>query len=61
MKKKMRKKLDKIVLTEKAKLDTIEVLTSKALNDSDISHDEFVSIDREYNEMKEEIRLLKIL
>ena len=42
MKKKMRKKLDKIVLTEKAKLDTIEVLTSKALNGSDISHDEFV-------------------
>ena len=64
MRKMMRKKHDNIVLPEKAKLDTIEVLISKALNDSYISHDEFVSIDnvlREYNEMKEEIKLLKIL
>ena len=44
---KKKNKNDKIVLLEKAKPDTIEVL-----------HDEFVSVNvlREYNEMKEEIK-----
>ena len=44
------------VLLVKTKLNTIEVLVSKALIDSYINHDEFVSINnvlREYNEMKE--------
>ena len=39
----------------KDKLNTIEVLISKALIDSYISHDEFVSVNnvlREYYEMK---------
>ena len=43
----------------KTKLNTIEVLISKALIDSSISHDEFVSEDivlKEYDEMKEEIK-----
>ena len=43
----------------KDKLNTIEVLISKALIDSYISHDEFVSVNnvlREYYEMKEEIK-----
>ena len=43
----------------KSKSDTIEVLISKALIDSYISRDEFVSVNnvlREYNEMKEEIK-----
>ena len=43
----------------KAKLDTIEILISKALINQDISHDKFVSINsvlKEYNEMKEEIK-----
>ena len=56
IKKKRRKKHDKIVLLEK---NTIEVLISKALIDSYISHDKFVSVNnvlREYNEMKEEIK-----
>ena len=43
----------------KTKLDTIEVLISKALIDSYISHDEFILVNnvlREFNEMKEEIK-----
>ena len=57
--KKKKKKHDKIVLLGKDKLNTIEVLISKALIDSYISHDEFVSVYnvlREFNEMKEEIK-----
>ena len=46
----------KMVLLGKDKLDTIEVLFSKSLIDSYISHDEFESVLREYNEMKEEIK-----
>ena len=40
--KKKKKKHDKIVLLAKSKLNSIEVLISKALIDSVISHDEFV-------------------
>ena len=43
----------------KDKLNTIEVLISKALIDSYISHDELVSVNnilREYSELKEEIK-----
>ena len=60
--KKKRKKHDKIVLLGKAKLDTIEVLMSKALIYSYISHDEFGSINNvliEDNEMKEDIKNLE--
>ena len=39
-----KKKLDKTVLLGKNKLNTIEVLIFKALIDSYISHDEFVSV-----------------
>ena len=56
--KKNKKKHDKIVLLEKDKSNTIEVLISKALIDSYISHDQFVSVNkvlRENNETKEEI------
>ena len=51
-------KHDKIALLGKDELHTIEVLTSKSLIDSYISHDELVSVNnvfREYNEMKKEI------
>ena len=54
--KKKKKKHDKIALLAKSKLNRIEVLISKALIDSYISHDEFVSVNnvlREYYEMKE--------
>ena len=43
----------------KSKLNRIEVLISKALIDSVISHNEFVLINnvmKEYEEMKEEIK-----
>ena len=42
--KKKKKKHDKIVLLAKSKLNSIEVLISKALIDSVINHDEFVLI-----------------
>ena len=44
---------------EYLKLNTIEVLISKALIDSYINHDEFVSVNNvlwEFNEMKKEIK-----
>ena len=58
--KKKKKKHDKIVLSTKSRLNNIEVLISKALIDSNISHDEFVlmsNVPKEYN-MKEEIKHL---
>ena len=42
--KKKKKKHDKIVLLAKCKLNSIEVLISNALIDSNISHDEFLLI-----------------
>ena len=60
--KKKKKKHDKIVLLAKSKLNSIEVLISKALIDSVISHEEFVLIDnvvKKFGEMKEEIKNLK--
>ena len=60
--KKKKKKHDKIVLLAKSKLNNIEVLNSKALIDSNVSHDEFVLINsvlKKYNKMKEEIKNLK--
>ena len=61
---KKNRKHDEIVLLGKIKLDAIEVLSSKALIDSYISHDEFLSVNnvlREFNEMKEGIKFLKPL
>ena len=58
--KKKSKKHDKIVLLGKDKLNAIEVLISKALIDSYISHDEFVLVNnmlKEYNETKNEIKI----
>ena len=56
--KKNKKKHDKIVLLEKDKSNTIEVLISKSLIDSYISHGEFASVNnvlKENNEIKKEI------
>ena len=53
--KKIKKKHDNIVLFTKSKLDTIGVLICKALLDSVIIHDKFVSINnvlKEDNEIK---------
>ena len=59
----MKKKIyDKKVLLAKSKLNSIEVLISKTLIDSNISHDEFVSLNnllKELDNMREEIRNLK--
>ena len=41
------------------KLNSIEVLISKALIDSNISHDEFVlinNVEKDYDDMKEKIK-----
>ena len=61
--KKKEKKHDKMVSLAKSKWNTIEVLISKSLIDSNISHNKFVSINnmlKEYEKMKEEIKNLKI-
>ena len=63
--KKKKKKHGKIVLLAKSSIElltSIEVLISKALINSVISHDEFVFINnalKEDNEIKEEIKNLK--
>ena len=57
--KKNKKKHDIIVLFAETKSNTIDALISKALIDSNISHDEFVLINNvlnEYDDMKEEIK-----
>ena len=57
-----KKKHDKAVLLAKSKLNKIEVLISKDLIHSNISHDEFILINnvlKEYDEMKEEVKNLK--
>ena len=59
---KKKKKQEKIVLLAKSKLNSIEVLTFKALINSSILHYEFVLINnvlKEYGNMKEEIKNLK--
>ena len=44
--KKKKKKCDKMVFLAKSKLNSINVLISKALIDSNTSHDEFVLINK---------------
>ena len=56
---KRKKKHEKIVLLGKDKLNRIEILISKAIIDSYICHDEFVSVNnvlRQYYEIKNEIK-----
>ena len=56
---KKRSKCDKIVLLGRVKLNAMEVLISKDLIDSYITHDKFVSVNivlREYNETKKEVK-----
>ena len=60
--KKKKKKHDQIALLAKNKLNTIEFFFSKALNDSYINYDKFISVNnvlQEYNEMKKEIKNCK--
>ena len=56
---KARKKKHKIIVLAKNKLNTIDTLLSSALNDSEISHDEFSNIITEaniYENIKENIK-----
>ena len=56
---KKKKKHDKTALFGKFRLNTIEIVISKPLIDSYISHEEFVSVNnvlREYDERKEEVK-----
>ena len=56
------KKHDQTVFLAKSKLNKIEVLISKALFDSNISHDDFFFINnvlKEYDELNEKIKNLK--
>ena len=60
--KKNKKKHDIIILLAKPESNSIKVLISMALVDSNISHDEFILITnvlQEYDNMKEEIKNLK--
>ena len=58
--KKKKKKHEKTVfLAKKNKLNSVEVLISEALIDSNISDDEFISLNnvlKEYDEIKEKIK-----
>ena len=57
---KEKKKHDETVFLEKSKLNSTEVLISKVSIVSVISHDEFVLINnvlKEYNEMKDNVRI----
>ena len=57
--KKNKKKRDKIISLAKSKLNSIEILISKVLIDSNISHDEFVLINnvlKKFYDMNEEIK-----
>ena len=59
--KKRKKKHNKIIVSAKNKLNTIDTLLSSALNDSEISHDEFSNIITEaniYENIKENIKEL---
>ena len=56
--KKRKKKHEKIVLLEKSKLNTKEILLSKTLIDVNNSHDKLIAVNdvlKEYNDMKEAI------
>ena len=60
--KKKKKKHQEIVLLVKSNLSSIEVLNSKSLIDSNISHDKFLLINnalKEYDDMKQEVNILK--
>ena len=62
--KKKKKTHGKIVLLEKSKLNSKEVLISKVLSDSNISNDEFFLMNnvlKEYDKMREEIKKIKDL
>ena len=61
--KKRKKKHNKIIASAKNKLNTIDKLLSSALNDSEISHEEFTNIINEvniYENIRENIKELAV-
>ena len=59
IRRKKRKKHDKVLMLAKSKLNSIDTLISQVLTDIDISHEEFVTILRErdkYEMMKENLK-----
>ena len=57
--KKRKKKHNKIIVSAKNKLNTIDTLLSSALNNSEISHEEFTNVINEeniYENIKENIK-----
>ena len=61
--KKRKKKYNKIIVLAKKKINMIDTLLSSALNDSEISHEEFTNIINEaniYENIKENIKELTI-
>ena len=61
--KKRKKKNNKIIALAENKLNTIDTLLSNALNDSEISHEEFTNIINEaniYENIKENIKELTV-
>ena len=56
------KKHNKIVMLTRSKLNSIESKTSEALTNTEISHEDFMTIlneERKYRELKESIRMMK--
>ena len=54
------KKHDKVAMLAKSKLNSIETLVSQALIDTEISHEEFITILNEkskYEKMKENVKI----
>ena len=61
--KKRKKKHNKVIVLAKNKLNMVDTLLSSALNDSDISHEQFTNIINEaniYENIKENIKELTI-
>ena len=59
IRRKKRKKHDKILMLAKSKLNSIDTLISQALIDMDISHEEFITIFKKkgrYEMMKDNLR-----
>ena len=56
-----KKKYNEIILLARSKLNSIEIKISEALINSEISHEDFITIineEKEYRELKESIRMM---
>ena len=56
-----KKKYNEIILLARSKLNSIEIKISEALINSEISHEDFITIineEKKYRELKESIRMM---